>query len=97
MEFKHKDNGEKGSFVLKDNGENAGEITYIWVDDDNIIIDHTGVRGKYEGQGIGKKLVDAVAEMARERNLKIMPLCPFAKALFARSSEYSDVKVNIKQ
>jgi predicted GNAT family acetyltransferase len=97
MELIHKDNGEKGSFVLKTDSENAGEITYVWIDDNNIIIDHTGIRSKYEGQGLGKKLVDAVVEMAREKKLKIIPLCPFAKALFARSSKYNDVNSNFKQ
>jgi predicted GNAT family acetyltransferase len=91
MELIHKDNGQKGSFVLKNDNSNAGEITYVWVNDNEIIIDHTGVRGEYEGKGLGKQLVDAVVGFARNNNVKITPLCPFAKLLFERNPVYNDV------
>ena len=47
-----------------------------------IIIDHTGVPEALGGQGVGVRLVEAGIALARERRLKIMPLCPFAKAQF---------------
>ncbi|MDR0829793.1 MAG: N-acetyltransferase [Prevotellaceae bacterium] len=92
MNLLHKDNAEKGSFKLKDGDYLAGEITYVWSNDELIIIDHTGVNSIYEGKGIGKQLVQAVVDYARERQIKILPLCPFAKRIFDRTENYSDVR-----
>ncbi|MFO7672494.1 MAG: GNAT family N-acetyltransferase, partial [Lutibacter sp.] len=44
-----------------------------------IIIDHTQVDEKLKGQGAGKKLVIKAIEFAREKHLKIIPICTFAK------------------
>jgi predicted GNAT family acetyltransferase len=30
-------------------------------------------------------------EMAREKHIKILPLCPFAKRVFDKTEEYKDV------
>lgn len=67
-----------------------GESTYsksekIW------IIDHTFVEGDYGGQGIAQKLVEELVKQARENNIKIVPLCPFAKKEFLEKPEYADV------
>lgn len=73
-----------------DGEKNVGECTYsespeIW------IIDHTFVDDAYGGQGIAGKLVTEVVERAREKGVKIIPLCPFAKKEFDRKPEYGDV------
>ena len=41
--IEHKDNGKKGIFLLYENDNLAGEMTYTWIDDNSFIIDHTGV------------------------------------------------------
>jgi predicted GNAT family acetyltransferase len=40
------------------------------------------------GQKVGVALVLRAVEDARSSGKKIMPLCPFAKAQFARHSEF---------
>ena len=55
------------------------------------IIDHTFVEDDYAGLGIGGKLVAELVEEARKAQVKIMPLCPFAKKEFDEKPEYSDV------
>ncbi|MGZ6539658.1 MAG: GNAT family N-acetyltransferase, partial [Bacteroidia bacterium] len=56
-----------------------------------MIIDHTEVDERLAGKGIGKQLVAKAVAFARENNIKILPLCPFAKALFNKTPEYRDV------
>lgn len=92
MEVKHKDNGEKGAFLIRDEGRRAAEMTYVWMNDDAFIIDHTEVDPRYEGQGLGKQLVAGAVEFARERGIKILPLCPFARAVFDKTPDYNDVR-----
>jgi len=67
------------------------EMTYSIASEELIIIDHTEVAPSLKGQGIGKKLLVKIVEKAREEGLKIMPLCPFAKAMFDRDAGLRDV------
>ncbi|MFD2036914.1 GNAT family N-acetyltransferase [Belliella marina] len=83
----------KGQFTLLDDGKQIGLMTYSKAGKDKIIIDHTEVDPAYKGQGMGEKLVYAGVEYARNENLKILPLCPFAKIIFAKNKEIQDVRV----
>ena len=55
------------------------------------VIQHTHVRPGFEGQGIAKKLVLKVVEEARKQQIKLTPVCPYAKKLLTGKEEYSDV------
>lgn len=57
------------------------------------IIDHTGVRPAYGGQGIARRLVEKVIEEARARQIKILPLCSYASKMMEGKTEYQDVLV----
>lgn len=89
MEIKHSDDGDKGYFSAKEGEVKAGLMTYVWAGNDKFIIDHT--EGNPDFKGIGKKLLDAAVNYARENNKKIIPLCPFTKKMFDRYEELHDV------
>jgi predicted GNAT family acetyltransferase len=91
MNIVQQDNRKKGVFSLMDEDRKAGEITYTWAGEDKLIIDHTEVFEGFEGKGIGKQLVMMVVEMAREKGIKILPLCPYAKTLFDKTPALLDV------
>lgn len=89
--IEREDNGKKGRFVIYDNNEEAGEMTFTWAGKEKFIIDHTGVEDKFGGKGYAKALVMAGAEYARENDLKIIPLCPYAKSRFNKDKSIADV------
>ena len=91
MKIQRDDNGKKGHFSALVNEEEAGLMTYTWAGDKMFIIDHTEVNPDFSGQGVGKQLVMAAIEFARGHNLKIMPLCPYAKSVFDKTPELRDV------
>lgn len=92
MEIAQEDNGEKGRFFIELNGSKVAEMTYSYAGNSKIIIDHTEVDETLKGQGIGYKLVAASVKFLREKKLKVIPLCPFASAVFKKkATEYSDV------
>jgi len=91
MEIIHEKTDSKGIFIAKEEGRKAGEMTYSQAGTDKIIIDHTEVNPEFKGKGVGKDLVYAAVVYAREHNIKIMPLCPFAKATFDKNEEIQDV------
>ncbi|GGG45331.1 GNAT family N-acetyltransferase [Bizionia arctica] len=90
MKIEHEDNGKKGKFYILVDGKQEAEMTYVYVGDDKINIDHTEVSDKLKGQGIGYKLIEASVEFMRDKNLKTIPTCSYAKAVFEKKTEYSD-------
>jgi predicted GNAT family acetyltransferase len=88
------DNSEKGgSFYIDQNGERLAEMTYVWAGPSQLIINHTEVSDKLRGMGAGKQLVTAAVNYAREKGIKIIPLCPFAKSVFDKITDFADVRV----
>src|SRR2546423_9630255 len=49
---------------------------------------HTEVPKKFEGQGIGTKLVKAALDYAQATNLEVIPSCPFVAGYIRRHPEY---------
>jgi len=80
-----------GKFFIEENGEIIAEMTYVFAGEDKFIIDHTEVFPAGEGKGLGKKLVSAAVDFARDQKMKIMPLCPFAKSVIEKTVAYHDV------
>ena len=91
MEIQRQEHGAKGAFFIEEDGEWLAEMTYTKAGETKIIIDHTEVDTSLKGEGIGKDLVKAGVDFARQNNLKIIPLCPFAKAEFEKHADYTDV------
>ena len=91
MEIQQINDIRKGYFEALEDGKEAGKMTYTWAGDSKFIIDHTEVSPDFNGKGVGKKLVMAAVEYARTNNLKIIPLCPFAKSVFDKVEEIRDV------
>jgi predicted GNAT family acetyltransferase len=73
-------------------GKRLAEMTYT-VAGSRVIIDHTQMDDALRGRGAGKKLVHAAVEWARAENVRLLPLCPFARSVFEKAPEYSDVLV----
>ena len=84
-------NDNKCSFYIEVNGNQEAMMTFVFAGEDKIIIDHTEVNPRNEGKGFGKKMVTKAVEFAREKGIKIIPLCPFAKSVFDKTPEFRDV------
>ncbi|WPR77290.1 GNAT family N-acetyltransferase [Algoriphagus sp. NG3] len=91
MEILLKEEGTKGSATAKEIDKSIGRMTYSIAGKELIIIDSTHVEPEYNGKGVGKKMLYKIVEMAREKNIKIIPLCPFAASMFRKSEEIRDV------
>lgn len=81
----------KGRYVATAPGKPEAELTYSIASPTLIIVDHTGVPDEWRGMGVGKALVQRVVEDSRKRGVKIVPLCPFAKAQIDKTPEWRDV------
>ena len=90
FEIKREDGETGGRYVTLVNGHEA-EMTYSKAGMERIIIDHTGVPKALGGMGVGVALVKRAVEDARRDGIKIIPLCPFAKAQIRKHAEWQDV------
>jgi uncharacterized Fe-S cluster protein YjdI/predicted GNAT family acetyltransferase len=88
MRLKH---DEHRLYLMNDEDIEAGEMIFEMVGEDVILVKHTYVHDGFNGQGVGKKLLKAMVEKARTENLKIRPVCEFAKANLEKHEEYHDV------
>ena len=66
-------------------------MTYRKTSAGEITIDHTEVDDAAQGKGFGKEMVAAAVEYARDNDLKIVPVCTFAKKVIDETPEYQDV------
>jgi uncharacterized protein len=91
MLIQHKQEGDKGLFFVGLDGAIQAELVYHLSKAGNMVIEHTQVDSSLAGKGVGKQLVETAVAFARTNQIKIIPLCPFANALFKRIPEWSDV------
>ena len=81
----------KGRAFVREDKETKAEMTFSKAGTTMLIVDHTDVSEDLRGTGVGKLLLHKIVDFARERNLKILPLCPFAKSVFDKDPSLTDV------
>lgn len=84
-------NEKNGYFYVTVDGNQEAKMTIVFAGDKQIIIDHTEVNPGNNGKGFGKKMVAKAVDFAREKGIKIIPLCPFAKSVFDKTPDFKDV------
>ncbi len=93
FEVLHTTEQDSGAFQVRREGKKAGELTYKKEGEDCLVVEHTTVEEGFQGQGVGRLLVDAVVAYARSESFCIRPECSYVKALFDRVSELQDVLI----
>ena len=82
---------QKGAFLIRENNQQLGEMV-VSISGTNLTVYHTEVAPEAEGKGLAKKMLQAMVSYARERKLKVIPLCPYVHAQFKRHpQEYADL------
>jgi predicted GNAT family acetyltransferase len=52
---------------------------------------HTELDPRFEGHGVGGKLIAAALDSARRDGLAVLPFCPFVRAYIEKHLEYLDL------
>jgi hypothetical protein len=83
------DNQAEHRFEITLGGETAfAEYRLV---EHGIILPHTVVPEAFEGKGVGGRLARYAMQYARDRGLKIIPLCPFMAAYMTKHPETHDL------
>ncbi|MGR3453214.1 GNAT family N-acetyltransferase [Pseudooceanicola sp.] len=93
IDITREDRGSGGRYVHRgaDGTGPEAEMTFSKAGARILIIDHTEVPEAYKGQGVGLALVERAVADARADGKTIVPLCPFAAAMFRKHPEWADV------
>ncbi|MFO1164548.1 MAG: GNAT family N-acetyltransferase [Paracoccus sp. (in: a-proteobacteria)] len=86
------DGPRNGRYVARIDGIDAeGEITFTHRGPGVISADHTGVPDAMAGQGVAKALLNDLLEDARQSGFRIIPVCPYVRAQYARHPEWAEL------
>jgi predicted GNAT family acetyltransferase len=78
---------DRSRFEIHVDGEVAGHAEYR-LRPERIVLAHTEVGSAYQGQGVAGKLARAALNSARDRGLRVTPLCPYISEYIRRHPEY---------
>ena len=85
-----RDNADRKRFEI-DLGDGSFAFAQYNLIPGKIMFTHTEVPPKHEGHGLGTALIKAGLAAARERGLKVIPICPFFAAYMERHEEVQDL------
>jgi predicted GNAT family acetyltransferase len=89
-EIRVRDNVERHRFEVDLGGGEFAFADYNLLSG-KIMFTHTEVPPHHEGKGLGTALIRAGLAAARERGLKVIPICPFFAAYMQRHAEVQDL------
>jgi predicted GNAT family acetyltransferase len=84
-----KDNTEQHRFELVENGLTV--FAEYRRHDDRYVINHVEADPALQGTGAAGRLMQQIADHAREKNLTLTPRCTYAVAWFKRHPENEDL------
>ena len=83
---------EENRIYIKDEEEKCiAEVTFPYVKNSTVEINHTFVDERLRGQGIAGKLLNEVTKQLKERDLKAIPTCSYAIYWFEKHPEYKEL------
>jgi predicted GNAT family acetyltransferase len=89
-EFPVVDNPEDERFEIRVADELAG-FTLYRRRPRLIAFIHTEVEPRFEGHGVGSRLIGAALDSVRSEGLAVLPFCPFVRAYIAQHTQYLDL------
>jgi len=92
VDYAIRDNPAELRYEILAGDDLLGLIRYVR-EQDTVVLVHTEVEPRAEGQGVGSRLVAGALSDIRARGLKLVPQCPFVRAYLARHPEYDDLVV----
>jgi predicted GNAT family acetyltransferase len=91
MDVAHREDGKGGEFTIKEGSDVVAELKYSR-EGEKLTIEHTRVDEKLRGRGVGHQLVEAAVDFAREKKLRVHPVCTYARSVFDKNAKYEDVR-----
>jgi uncharacterized protein len=85
------DNTAQHRFELPIDGSHEVAVAYYRMEGDRIALTHTIVPERFSGHGLGSQLAHGTLDAIRASGRKVVLICPFMAAYYARHPEYADI------
>jgi hypothetical protein len=89
-DYEVRDNPDRHRFEI-DLGDGTVALAAYMLSPGKITFTHTEVPEKHEGKGVGTLLIRAALASARERGLRVVPVCRFFAAYMKKHEEVQDL------
>ena len=76
-------------FVLRVDGERLGFLEFTRPDAGVMRIEYVEVDPDLRGTGLGRQLVEKAVAFAKDNQLKVVPICSYARAVIQRDATLS--------
>lgn len=86
-------NYEEGRiFSFNDKKELMAEVTYEYIGEKEVNINHTYVNPELRGQGVAGEMLGILAELLKEKGLRAKATCSYASSWLGKNKDsYSDI------
>ncbi|MBN9430096.1 MAG: N-acetyltransferase [Burkholderiales bacterium] len=92
IDISKENHARHGRYVARITGiDDEAELTFTKRSPGLISADHTGAPESMRGTGAAAALVSFMVEDARQNGFKVIPLCPYVRAQYAKHPEWADV------
>ena len=91
-ELEIKNNPAENRFETWIDGE-LSKLDYI-EDGDTIVMTHIGVHPQHRGGGVAGGITQSALEYAKEKSLRVIPMCSYIAAYIRRNPQYVELTRN---
>jgi uncharacterized protein len=88
-ELEIKNNPAENRFETWIDGE-LSKLDYI-EDGDTIVMTHIGVHPQHRGGGVAGRITQSALEYAKEKSLRVIPMCSYIAAYIRRNPQYVEL------
>lgn len=81
---------ERDRYLIEVDGEPAGFTAYE-PRRETLAFMHTEIDPRFEGRGLGSRLIAGALDDARRRQRAVLPFCPFVRSFIASHADYVDL------
>ncbi len=78
-------------YIIELDGDYAG-FSQVVLRDDQVVFIHTVVDEKFEGRGVGSRLIRAALEDVRDKGRRVVAVCPFVTAYLGKHPEWASIR-----
>lgn len=89
--IRHLEQDGGGAFIVERDGRRLAELTYTFDRDGTAVLNHTFVSDELRGRGMALRLTKSAVEWARRSDVKVVPVCSYARSVFQQHHELTDV------
>ncbi|ADR23522.1 hypothetical protein MATR_26240 [Marivirga tractuosa] len=93
MKIEIKEKQHTGKLFVGDENDPKAEMKFTKESGNILNVKHTEVSEELKGQSVGRKLLDHLAEKARNENFKLKADCSYVQHVFNKYDDYKDVQL----